>query len=224
MYTEIEQVFKTNAKYAKPKKILVFAFVVWATSFILIINFCGAKMNSSFWTIFLTCISSLIIPTVAYGYILFNIKNEKDFKEKKVLLRIFYFSNNINIYKNLLHKSDIELLIKYLKNNGINTRPKVLEAVHHYQSILPRKILVGIQIVPFLALVISVLAFIFSGSEIFNSVEDVGIICLIVGVVILIYIEYCFLNEKIFKSFGNEELYKRLEDCLSEIYMHSLIK
>lgn len=115
-------------------------------------------------------------------------------------------------------------MIKYLKNNGINTRPKVLEAVRHYQAILPRKLIAGIQVVPFLALIVSLFAFIFSGSIIFNSIENVGIICLLASLVILVYIEYCFLNEKIFKAFGTEELYKRLEDCLSEIYMHSLIK
>lgn len=89
MYSEIEQIFKTNGQYSKPKKIILLAFILWATSFILIIIFCGTKMNSPFWTIFLTCVSSVIIPAFSYAYVIFHIKNEKDFKEKNGFLDAF---------------------------------------------------------------------------------------------------------------------------------------
>jgi len=41
---------------------------------------------------------------------------------------------NIKLYQLQVHDNDIKLLMDILKKHNINTRPKQLEAIRHYQT------------------------------------------------------------------------------------------
>ncbi len=129
----------------------------------------------------------------------------------------------VELYQEVMHKKDIKILINILKNAGVNTRPKVLEVLRHYQICLPRKIIGGSQIISILALTISTLAFVFS-DILSMSFESQIMTLIIIMFVLFIYLFGYVLNKRIFHYFGEAALYIRIESAVSEIWMKSLIK
>ncbi|MDE6676497.1 MAG: hypothetical protein K2K12_02130 [Clostridia bacterium] len=129
----------------------------------------------------------------------------------------------VRLYKTVMHNNDIEILIKILKEEGANTRPKVLEVLRHYQCLLPRNTIGRSQFISILALSVSVLAFIFS--DILSMSFDYQLIILLclLGILFLYILGYA-LNKEVFYFFGEAALITRIEMAVSEIWMKSLIK
>ena len=118
---------------------------------------------------------------------------------------------------------DIKILSGILKENNINTRPKVQETIRHYQCLLPRKIISSGQLLAILAFTISVMALLFS-EPIMASIGNVQVVLEIILSVIIIYAAIRIIEKNYFRCFGNDELYVRLEASLSEIFMDYYLK
>ena len=131
---------------------------------------------------------------------------------------IMDIERNTKLYQIRTHDKDIELLKDILKEHNINTRPKQLEAIRHYQALIPRNIVGGSSFISVLAFSISIIALILDDKVYYNE-ENLKSIFAFLFVVSLIYLIFYFLNKNIFRLFGSAELYKRLESSISEIYM-----
>lgn len=213
MYRKIERNFSSKSKY----KNIMSIFAIYVLSYAVIMTLFINKFN--FKVIYPLIIAVIIFYMIIYLY-MYKIVN-KDINEKwSIIFNMLYI---IDKFFEVLHKNDLNLLIEVLLDNKINTRPKVLEAVRHYQAYVPRRIIAGGNLLSILALTISILALILSdkGGVMITRLE---IIIPYILMVIVLYLMVKSINSNILKSYSRNEFYIRLEELMSEIYMDKLIK
>lgn len=218
MYTEITERFKEDCREINDMVLFIFVpLLLFALT--IAFSFICYKENLDWLSIVLLIVSFILSALNCYGIVLLTIRKNPKFSKKK----FWRILSMIDLYKATVHKKDIRIMIEILKDEGVNTRPKVLEVLRHYQCYLPRKVIGGSQIISILALSISTLAFIFSDilSMSFQN-QIIAIIC-IVGIIIVYILGYT-LNKSLFHYFGESALYLRIESAVSEIWMKSLIK
>lgn len=151
--------------------------------------------------------------------ILIVLKKEKQFKWKNV----WRIKSNIEIFIKTMHQKDIELLVDILKSQGVNTRPKVLEILRHYQCLLPRRMVSGTQIISICALIISIIALFFQDNIIYSQETAIVVTIIIFGGT-LVYLILWWVNRNILRVLGKDALNERIEMAVSEIWIKSLIK
>lgn len=219
MYLRIEKEFKKKSKNRKYQ--LLFVLGVFIYSFTLSnVLVLGVGLEKSIGTYILITFSSLIpFYLVCYGVILLTVKKY----EKISFSQILDIENIKNKYQEIIYKEDIKILTEILKQNKINTRPKVQETIRHYQCMLPRRIESTGKLLTILAFAISIMALLFSDTVI-SSMKNVQVIFVIVFVVVVMYWVIHIIEKNYFRIFGKEELYIRLEASLSEIFMIYYLK
>lgn len=219
MYTEITEKFKSDCRELNNMTMFILVPIML---FIIAIAVSISLHNNACidWLAPVLILLATVFSLLNYYLIvLFSIKNEPQFSKKN----FWSIVSMVELYQEVMHKKDIKILINILKNAGVNTRPKVLEVLRHYQICLPRKIIGGSQIISILALTISTLAFVFS-DILSMSFESQIMTLIIIMFVLFIYLFGCVLNKRIFHYFGEAALYIRIESAVSEIWMKSLIK
>lgn len=209
MYIKIETQFKKRSACRKTQAIFIVALIIWAVLSTFVFDKIFGEMR--FWH---SIISAIIFYIGVYIYVVFAVKGESDFEIKKVWNILFV----IDLYQMKIHDHDHKLLKEILIENHINTRPKTLEAIRHYQVLLPRRIISGGNLMSVVALTTSIIALLL-GDNGFKSIENAQLVFTIIFTVVLFYLMGSMINKTIFKVFGEEELYKRLEASLSKIYM-----
>ncbi len=219
MYLRIEKEFKKKSKNRKYQ--LLFVLGVFIYSFTLSnVLVLGVGLEKSIGTYILITFSSLIpFYLVCYGVILLTVKKY----EKISFFQILDIENIKNKYQEIIYKEDIKILTEILKQNKINTRPKVQETIRHYQCMLPRRIESTGKLLTILAFAISIMALLFSDTVI-SSMKNIQVIFVIVFVVVVMYWVIHIIEKNYFRIFGKEELYIRLEASLSEIFMIYYLK
>lgn len=219
MYTEITEKFKSDCRELNNMTMFILVPIML---FIIAIAVSISLHNNACidWLAPVLILLATVFSLLNYYLIvLFSIKNEPQFSKKN----FWSIVSMVELYQEVMHKKDIKILINILKNAGVNTRPKVLEVLRHYQICLPRKIIGGSQIISILALKISTLAFVFS-DILSMSFESQIMTLIIIMFVLFIYLFGYVLNKRIFHYFGEAALYIRIESAVSEIWMKSLIK
>jgi hypothetical protein len=157
-----------------------------------------------------------IIP-VQYTYIFFLVKKYCNTK-----VNYWKFKETFQSYIDERKSRDAKLLAEICKKNSINTRPKVLEAIRHYQTLVPRNIIGSGVFLSLGAIIISIVAFSFDDNTISSErFQFMLSIFLLVGI---LYAFFKLTVDQFASSFGNKALYRRMEDILSSIYFQSIIK
>ena len=126
---------------------------------------------------------------------------------------------NKDIYQMMIHKKDINILKEILYKNKIDTKPKIVETLRHYQTLLPRLVEGGGTFLSVLAVAASILALLLNDS-IFNNDTNLKGVLAIFLFISMCYIAYNHVSKNFIRTFGKVELYKRLEASISEIYMN----
>lgn len=219
MYNEINSQFYNKSKSENNRGIflgvpilLLFLFVVLAICFR---GFFASALNTCLvlGTIFLVALISF------YSLIIYSVKNDDEFAWK----RVWRVLSTIALYRKIMHRRDTELLIQILKEHDINTRPKVLEAIRHYQCLIPRKIGGYSYLLSLFAVCLSMVG-IFFQETILNSELNLLILISVLLILILLGVMIYLLNRDVFRYFGENAINERIEMALSEIYMKKLIK
>ncbi len=209
MYLKIEEEFKKKSSLRLSQLAFFGTYYLLAVPFAC---FCIKYVSEKLWLWILLYASVFYIG--AYIYIIIKVREFKGFSWKKV----FDIDININLYKIQVHDNDIKLLKKILEKHNINTSSKQVEAIRHYQALIPRNIVGGSSFIAVLAFSISVIALLLD-DKMYYSEENVQFVFSVLFVISLIYLIFHILNKSVFKLFGSVELYKRLETSISEIYM-----
>lgn len=211
MYSDIESEFKRRSRYNRD------------SIFILVLSFCYgglaiviSMMLDSIWYSYGLMI--LLIPVI-YIYLYLILK--KQFKIHDV--KFWNLKLNREIYIVERNIRDAKLLAEICKNNHVNTRPKVLVAINHYQVLIPRNIIGTGMFLSIIAIIISIFVFSFDGNNAMSLAKIQSMISLIVLVGIL-YLIFKYTVDQFASAFGSKALYKRMEGILSSIYFQSLIK
>lgn len=210
MYYCIEKEFKKNAWY---KRDLWFILILSISYMILAI-----ALSAIFGSIWYSYGLTLLIVPIQYTYIFLIVK-----KYCNLNVKYWKMKSNIQIYVEERKSRDAKLLADICKKNSINTRPKVLEAIRHYQILVPRNIIGSGVFLSLVAIIISVIAFSFNENNTISSER----FQLMMSIFLLVGILYAFFKltvEQFASSFGSKALYQRMEDILSTIYFQSLIK
>ena len=219
MYLEIENKFKKNSKIRTSQLLFIVGSLLFAITCSILLNL--IKSEENYWGFYalILLIGSFVFYVICYIFMFFIGLT----KNKRTIKAFFSISETIQAYQNRLHDEDIKILKEILEEHNINTRPKIEEAIKHYQCLLPRKISQTGQLLSILAFVISTLALLVSETVI-ASKENVGVILGIILTVVIIYAVIRLIEENIFRMFGNDALYTRIEDSLSEIFMTYYLK
>ena len=210
MYLKIEEEFKKKSLLRRSK---IAFFIIYFLLAILVAWICMKYVDDNRIWLYII-LYGVVFYIGVYVFIIIKVCKSKDFHWKNVM----NIEINTKLYQIQTHDKDIEILKIILKEHNVNTRPKQLEAIRHYQALIPRNIIGGSSFISVLAFAISIIALILDDKVYYNE-ENLKFIFTFLFVVSLIYLIFYFLNKKIFKLFGSAELYKRLESSISEIYM-----
>ena len=210
MYLKIEEEFKKKSLLRRSQ--IAFLGTYFLLAFLLA-WFCMKYVDyNRMWLYIL--LYGVVFYIGVYVFIIIKVCKSEDFHWKNVM----DIEINTKLYQIQTHDKDIEILKIILKEHNVNTRPKQLEAIRHYQALIPRNIIGGSSFISVLAFAISIIALILDDKVYYNE-ENLKFIFTFLFVVSLIYLIFYLFNKNIFKLFGSAELYKRLESSISEIYM-----
>ena len=210
MYLKIEEEFKKKSLLRRSQ---IAFFSIYFLLAILVAWICMKYVDDNRIWLYII-LYGVVFYIGVYVFIITKVCKSKDFHWKNVM----DIEINTKLYQIQTHDKDIKILKIILKEHNVNTRPKQLEAIRHYQALIPRNIIGGSSFISVLAFAISIIALILDDKVYYNE-ENLEFIFTFLFVVSLIYLIFCFLNKNIFKLFGSAELYKRLESSISEIYM-----
>ena len=219
MYLQIEEEFKKQSKTRNAQVLFVLGTFLLALICTMLLNKIAGIDNYEIAYTIILLLGLFIFYTICYifMFVIGLCKKQRSFEQ------FFKIKDTICTYQEKLHNDDIKILQGILKNHKINTRPKVEEAIRHYQCLLPRKVSQPGQLLTILAFVISTLALLFSETVI-SSTENVQFIGGIIFTIIIIYAVVRMIEKNIFRIFGKDVLYMRIEDSLSEIFMTYYLK
>ena len=210
MYLKIEEEFKKKSLLRRSR---IAFFSIYFLLAILVAWICMKYVDDNRTWLYII-LYGVVFYIGVYVFIITKVCKSEDFHWKNVM----DIEINTKLYQIQTHDKDIEILKIILKEHNVNTRPKQLEAIRHYQALIPRNIIGGSSFISVLAFAISIIALILDDKVYYNE-ENLKFIFTFLFVVSLIYLIFYFLNKNIFKLFGSAELYKRLESSISEIYM-----
>ena len=210
MYLKIEEEFKKKSLLRRSQ--IAFLGIYFLLAFLLAWFCMKYVADNRIWLYII--LYGVVFYIGVYVFIITKVCKSEDFHWKNVM----DIEINTKLYQIQTHDKDIEILKIILKEHNVNTRPKQLEAIRHYQALIPRNIIGGSSFISVLAFAISIIALILYDKVYYNE-ENLKFIFTFLFVVSLIYLIFYFLNKNIFKLFGSAELYKRLESSISEIYM-----
>lgn len=219
MYNEINSQFYNKSKTTNHQAFFVGIPLLLIILFVVLV-ICFKDFFGSVLNLCLVLLAFCIVALISfYIFIVCSIRKDDEFTWK-IVWRIL---STINLYRKIMHRKDTELLIQILKEHDVNTRPKVLEAIRHYQCLIPRKIGGYSYILSLFAVCLSIVG-IFFQEAILNSESNLFILIFVLALLILLGMLTFLLNEKVFKYFGQNAINERIEMALSEIYMKKLIK
>ena len=223
MYLQIEEEFKEQSEYRNSQILFIFASVIFSIGLYYACDPLYQKINDNrdidLLDVLYPLLAIVLFLGLCYLYIFSRCKKYFDLPFKD----IFKIIQITNKYQEFMHIEDIKTLRNILKEYNINTRPKIQEAIRHYQCLLPRKIISGGQLLTILALVISIIALLFS-EPFARSESNIEIFFVIILMVIIGYLIVQFIAKNVLKIFSNEALYIRMEASLAEIFMNYYLR
>ena len=215
MYLKIEEKFIQESKLRMSQLLFVLFWLLSPTSYVLLLYD---------WIIsnFLLAITIIVIAfySIVYLFVVFYLKVSK----KKLPLRMLWnVPNVIEMYKQNMHEQDIRILRKILNDNNVKSKENKKEVMHHYRALLPRNIKSHSAWLSVAAFAISVIAFLLNDTFLQSNeyTEYLKIGGMIFVSILLVYAVFLMLNASIFQIFGKDELYKRLEASITEIYINT---
>lgn len=214
MYNSIEHEFKKISYYRKAKKFVT----IVACIVIILYLFISSLVNNIFFQILITVGIYLSILIAFYVFICIVARKQKNIK----LNKWYKVSSNIALYKKFVHDEDIINLGSIYEMHKIDSINKLSEVLRHYQTLTTRNIKKSGGLITFLSLIISLIA-LFSTDIINNNIENVIYVITVLLLVLLLYWSISVITNYMNLMFGKDELYKRIENITSEIYMEKLI-
>ena len=216
MYLRIEEKFIQESKL-RMSQILFVLFGLFS-SIIYVFAFYDWIMANYLLAVTILAIAFYLI---VYLFILTYVK----VSNKKFSLLLFWnVPKVIEMYKQNMHEQDIKVLKNILLDNNVKSKEDIREVMHHYRALLPRSIKSHSAWLSVAAFAISVVAFFLNDTFLKSNeyTEYLKIGGMIFVSIILVYAVFLMLNVSVFQMFGKDELYKRLEASITEIYINTL--
>lgn len=203
MYKNIEYKFKKNSIYNKGIRRL---FIIYVVVFVCLFNVVTALKLPLLVIMFsplLFIALSLIIELIVFDKI-----------------NIFKKGSIINYIKTMDSK-ELSTLREILKENNLYNEKIIKDLIEHYRSLVSPKIS-KFNIIEILSIAIPT---IFSVYEVIDLDGDIQKLTSIITIILSVMILYFFYNESkntIIMLKGEENIYERLEDLLSSLYIEMI--
>ena len=215
MYLKIEEKFMQESKLRISQLLFVLFLLLSSTIY-------GLFPYDWIISNYLLAITIMAIAfySIVYLFVVFYLKVSK----KRLPLRMLWnVPNVIEMYKQNMHEQDIKILRKILNDNNVKSKENIKEVMHHYRALLPRNIKSHSAWLSVAAFAISVIAFLLNDTFLQSNeyTEYLKIGGMIFVSILLIYAVFLMLNASVFQMFGKDELYKRLEASITEIYINT---
>ncbi len=215
MYLKIEEKFIQESKLRMSQLLFVLFLILLSTIYVLLL----------YDWIISNCLLAITIMAIAFYSIvyLFVVFYLKVSKKRLPLRKLWNVANVIEMYKQNMHEQDIKILRKILNDNNVKSKENIKEVMHHYRALLPRNIKSHSAWLSVAAFAISVIAFLLNDTFLQSNeyTEYLKIGGMIFVSILLVYAVFLVLNASIFQIFGKDELYKRLEASITEIYINT---
>ena len=215
MYSKIEEQFKQESKL-RMSQILFVLFLLFSSTMYVIFFYDWIMKNY----LFAVAVLAVAFYLIVYLFVLIYLKVSSN----KFSLKMFWnVPKVIDSYKQNMHKQDIKMLKKILNDNNVKSKDNIKEVMHHYRELLPRNIKSHSAWLSVAAFAISVVAFLLNDTFLQSNeyAEYLKIGGMIFVSILLIYAAFLMLNVSVFQIFGKDELYKRLEASIIEIYINT---
>lgn len=215
MYLKIEEKFIQESKLRMSQLLFVLFLLLSSTIY-------GLLLYDWIISNYLLAITIMAIAfySIVYLFVVFYLKISK----KRLPLRMLWnVPNVIEMYKHNMHEQDIKILRKILNDNNVKSKDNIKEVMHHYRALLPRNIKSHSAWLSVAAFAISVIAFLLNDTFLQSNeyTEYLKIGGMIFVSILLVYAVFLMLNASVFQMFGEDELYKRLESSITEIYINT---
>jgi hypothetical protein len=215
MYLKIEEKFIQESKLRMSQLLFVLFLLLLSTIY-------GLLLYDWIISNYLLAITIMAIAfySIVYLFVVFYLKVSK----KRLPLRMLWnVPNVIEMYKQNMHEQDIKILRKILNDNNVKSKENIKEVMHHYRALLPRNIKSHSAWLSVAAFAISVIAFLLNDTFLQSNeyTEYLKIGGMIFVSILLVYAVFLMLNASVFQMFGKDELYKRLEASITEIYINT---
>ena len=220
MYERITQNFKnalTDRRIDVRIVVLYTVFIVLYASVII-----SSMFSEYIWRIIGGAGLLLVAACIVSGYcIVFSTLKAKS---NLTYADFFNFKKVRGVLKTI-QPDDSQILISVLKEEFVDSREKISEAIKHFRFVLqrPRK---SIDIIPLLALLVSVAAIFLSGKT-YGSIKTAVLLSIMFAYLLIGIAMIVFGLKLIYKStyydLSLRALNERIMNVLSEIYMKELI-
>ena len=215
MYLKIEERFKQESKL-RMSQILFALFLI--SSYMLYVGLLYDWILNNY--LFALVAFTFAFYLIVYLFVVFYLKVSNN----RFSLKTFWnIPKVIEMYKQNMHEQDIKILKKILNDNNVKSKENIKEVMHHYRTLLPRNIKSHSAWLSVAAFAISVIAFLLNDTFLQSNeyTEYLKIGGMIFGSILLVYAVFLMLNASVFQMFGKDELYKRLEASITEIYINT---
>lgn len=219
MFNKIEKEFIKKSIYYKTGQILVRLVSI----FVAIAYFMLIKFSFSNFKILVCLVLAVYFLALIVFYVFIFIRVKKKCNYKFAINDFFDFDKNINLYKSFIHEEDVITLGIIFEENEIDTKEKLLEIIKHYQCVMSKKFYSSYNLVSYISLIISIMAF-FSTDFIKNNINNLFLFISIMLLSIIFYIALKKVKEYMSLVYGKEELYRKIESSSIELYITKLIK
>lgn len=215
MYKKIENEFLQESYFKKADKIIILVYIFPILFCLISMIF---RFNNKILFVIIYILLLVLCALFLYVILFINLKKFKN-KRNKTFFNIFH---NISKYKEYVHEEDILTLTIILEKYEIK-QTILIEMINHYRHLIPINIRRTNDMLPFVSLIVSLVA-LFSTDFYTNNIINVVNAIAIIGFSLLMY--FCAKSVKSFMHLilGKEDLYRKLEATLSEIYIQEILK
>lgn len=200
MYKSVEYKFKKNSIYNKRIiRLFIIYVVVFVCPFIVMTDLKLPLLAIMFSPLIYSALSIIIELTVFDKINIFK-------------------KGSITNYIKTMDNEELSTLREILKENNLYNEKIVKDLIEHYRSLISPKIS-KFNIIEILSITIPAIFSVYEVIDLDGNIQKLASIIIIVLSIIILYFFYNELKNTIIMLKGEENIYERLEDLLSSLYI-----
>lgn len=215
MYRKIENNYKNKSLSNLCKTFLFVFLIAFIVGLFFLVDFISLKNESKQYLVTIIYMFSFFFFIHFIQIIFLIIKKRINRKNWKI---IFSFEDSMKLFWDLIYEIDSRTLFKELYENGVNNKEDLKVAIDHYGALINKKNIFGnVSLTSLLALFISIFTYISNDGVYYDSTK-LELIVSISAIISLAYFIIWLLVKVFIILLGQNEMYIRIEEHLSDIY------
>lgn len=218
MYEDLEYEYKdkSNTRWYRLGIMLIILFVFFL--FLLLTNKFPVLLENNIILLSISIAILLVMILIHFTQYIFLLSKGK--LNKKNWNIIFSFSKCLDLFFDTSFDLNIGFLFDYLMDNGIDNMDKLKIAIEHYNSLIEEEYFsIKGSFLSIIAIFVSIFTYI-SNDGIHYSEYKLQYLFSFIFIIASIYFIIWTIYKIHYKFFSKKEMYKKIEEELSDIYFH----